>query len=247
MIEIHGVSKEFDLSKDRRISLKEWFVAPDHEEKRILRVLDNISLQVNPGELIGVVGENGAGKSTLLKVIAGILTPTEGHIETSGTVASILEVGIGFHGELTGRENAFVYGSLLGVPRSVMKRRMGHIEEFSGIGQFLDVPLRKYSTGMQMRLAFSVVLSVDPDIFLLDEVFAVGDQDFQEKSRNALTDLVKRGKSILLVTHDFALASSICTRVFYLTKAGHIIELNRPRNAEEISSQILGIHSRQLA
>lgn len=223
------LTKEFDLSRDRRKSIKESFIkivqGQENRSSTIVRVLDNVTFSINKSDMVGIVGQNGAGKSTLLKLLAGIYRPTSGDISISGTIASILEVGVGFHPELTGIENAILYGGVLGINRKQMKSMIPEIEEFSGLRGFMELPLRKYSSGMQMRLAFSVASSLDPDLLLLDEVFAVGDHDFQFKSQNRILSFLKKGKGIVLVSHDWSLIANICTRVLFVSRDGLVTEL----------------------
>ena len=180
-----GVSKEFILHIDRPRSLQEAFLQMFKRNQGARRkrfwALRDVSFAVGPGETLGIVGENGAGKSTLLKLIARILEPTTGHIQIAGRVASLLELGAGFHPDLTGRENIFLNGSILGLGRRAMRSRFDEIVDFAELHRFIDVPLKHYSSGMQVRLGFAIATSLDPDILLIDEVLAVGDESFQKK------------------------------------------------------------------
>jgi len=180
--------------------------------------LQDISFSVNRGDVIGVIGHNGAGKSTLLKVLSRITSPTHGEIAIRGRVASLLEVGTGFHPELTGRENIYLNGSILGMQRSQIEEHFDDIVEFSDIGKFIDTPVKRYSSGMYVRLAFSVAAHLDTDVLLVDEVLAVGDQKFQEKCLGKLDDVSASGRTVVFVSHNLASVSKLCSRVLVLDK-----------------------------
>jgi lipopolysaccharide transport system ATP-binding protein len=175
-----------------------------------------VSFRVEHGESLGIIGPNGSGKSTLLKLIAGIMKPDEGTITTQGSVAPILELGLGFHPELTVRENALVYGVLLGLSRKEVKVRSDSILEFAGLTRFRDAQLKNLSSGMQVRLAFSIVVQTDADIFLLDEALSVGDFEFQEKCVERFRDLKNEGRTIVLVSHNTEMVRSFCEKTLYL-------------------------------
>lgn len=178
--------------------------------------LDDISFEVHPGEAVGIIGRNGAGKSTLLKILSKITPPTKGKIITRGRIASLLEVGTGFHPELTGRENIFFNGSLLGMKRREIERKFDEIIDFSGVEKFLDTPLKHYSSGMQLRLAFSVAAFLEPEILVIDEVLAVGDAEFQKKCLGKMENVTKGGKTILFVSHNIQALSILCKTGIYL-------------------------------
>lgn len=181
--------------------------------------LDNVSFDIMPGEVIGVIGRNGAGKSTLLKILTGITPPTTGEIVMRGHVASLLEVGTGFHPELTGRENIFLNGAILGMTRAHIAENFDKIVEFAGIEKFLDTPVKYYSSGMYVRLAFSVAAHLDPDILLVDEVLAVGDAEFQKKCLGKMEEVTKTdGRTILFVSHNMAAIQNLCKRCILLEK-----------------------------
>ncbi len=221
---VKGVSKRYNLSADRRRALKGIVIRAIKREKsepsRYVTVLENVSFAVSRGDVIGVIGENGTGKSTLLKIISGILQPDSGKIEINGNIAPLLEIGLGFSPELTGRENALLYGSILGLTNSQTNSIMDGIAQFAELESFMDVPMRKYSSGMQMRLAFSVAMNVNPDIVLLDEVFSVGDQRFQAKSFSRLEKMINDNKAVLLVSHDANVIKKLCTKLVFLKKGG---------------------------
>ncbi len=178
--------------------------------------LRDVSFDVEEGEVLGIVGRNGAGKSTLLKVVSNVTTPTTGEVITRGTVGSLLEVGTGLHPELTGRENVFLTGSILGLRQRDLRRKYDDIVEFSGLDKFLETPIKHYSSGMQLRLAFSVAAHVEPDILVIDEVLAVGDAEFQRRCLQKLEEHVQAGRTILLTSHDLGAIQSLCTRALWI-------------------------------
>lgn len=195
--------------------------------------LKDISLDVMPGEVIGIIGKNGSGKSTLLKILTGITPPTEGEIIMRGRVASLLEVGTGFHPELTGRENVFLNGAILGMTKKEIARKFDEIVEFSGIGKFLDTPVKRYSSGMQVRLAFSVAAHMEPDILLIDEVLAVGDAEFQKKCMGKMEEVTQKdGRTILFVSHNLAAIKRLCAKTVLLDK-GKIVFYGDTKEAIE--------------
>jgi len=178
--------------------------------------LSGVSFDVRQGEVLGLIGRNGAGKSTLLKVLSRITEPTEGQVTLRGRVGSLLEVGTGFHPELTGRENIFLNGTILGMRRAEIARRFDEIVEFSGVERFLDTPVKRYSSGMQVRLAFAVAAHLEPEILLVDEVLAVGDAEFQEKCLGKMRDVTREGRTVVFVSHNLAAVRSLCTRALLL-------------------------------
>ena len=197
------------LVRDRRV--------PRPERSRFW-ALREVSFDIRRGENVGIIGLNGAGKSTLLKILSRITTPTTGSARLRGRVGALLEVGTGFHGELTGRENVYLYGAILGMTRAEMDRKFGAIVEFAEIGELIDMPLKRYSSGMHVRLAFSVAAHMDPEILILDEVLAVGDVTFQRKCIALATELRRRDATILFVSHNMFSIKMMCSRVIYLRK-----------------------------
>jgi len=185
--------------------------------------LRGVSLQIQRGEVVGIIGGNGAGKSTMLKLLSRITVPTEGRIRINGRIASLLEVGTGFHPELTGRENIFLNGAILGMRRTEIIRRFDEIVEFSEIGEFLDTPVKRYSSGMYVRLAFSVAAHLEPEILIVDEVLAVGDAAFQRKCLAKITSFAQSGRTVLFVSHNHEAVRNLCERVVWL-KGGHVEE-----------------------
>lgn len=213
-IDVNGVSKTYRVYRKPVDRLKGILFKSAPAE--FFTALKDITFSVNKGETIGVIGENGAGKSTLLKIITGVLTPTSGNIEVQGSVLSILELGTGFHPEFTGKENIFFYGDVLGFDRGFVKSRLDEIVSFSELGSFIDKPVKTYSSGMFMRLAFSIVTAFKPEILILDEVLAVGDIHFQRKSLNRIMEFKKSGGTILFCSHDTYHVRMVCDRALWL-------------------------------
>lgn len=216
LIEFHNVTKWFPHTSGRvllRTHIARWFGA---SPTRNFVALKNVSFQLEAGESLAVVGVNGAGKSTLLSLAAGLATPNQGRVIVNGRVAALLELGSGFHPDLTGAENLILNSALLGRSRKRTLELADRIVEFSGIGEFIDDPLRTYSSGMVMRLAFSIAIHTEPDILLLDEVLAVGDAGFQAKCHEALAVFRRDGKSILFVSHSPGLVREMCERALWI-------------------------------
>ncbi|MGD9048430.1 MAG: ABC transporter ATP-binding protein, partial [Anaerolineae bacterium] len=217
---VERVSKRFTLRHDRPRSFQELFLNLLHfrrtSSKEELWVLRDVSFEIEPGEMVGIVGENGAGKSTLLKLISRIINPTSGQIELEGRVAALLELGAGFHPDLTGRENVFLNGSILGFSKSEMIRIFDDIVGFSELERFVDVPIKHYSSGMRMRLGFSVAIHLQPNILLVDEVLAVGDQAFQHRCLDRINEMKQQGITIILVTHNLKEVQRMCDRAIWL-------------------------------
>lgn len=218
MIEVNNVSMHFRMPGDRISSLKEYVVQFLRGKLTFSEfiALQNVSFQVKKGEVLGLVGHNGAGKSTILKVISGILRPTEGSVALYGNVVPMLELGSGFDLEMTGRENIFLNGAILGYSEEFLNEKYDEIVEFSEIGQFINVPLRNYSSGMLARLAFSVATVVEPEILIVDEVLAVGDANFQQKSKKRMMELMGGGTTVLFVSHDLNQIRELCDHVVWL-------------------------------
>ena len=215
-------------------SLMRVFTAPFRAFKRngnhrnsdgeCIWALRDVSFEVERGEVVGIIGRNGAGKSTLLKVLTRITAPTEGHAIIYGRVGSLLEVGTGFHPELTGRENIYLNGAILGMRKKEINRKYDDIVEFSGVELFIDTPLKRYSSGMQMRLAFSVAAHLEPEILLVDEVLAVGDAEFQKKCLGRMGDFAKEGRTVLFVSHNMLSLQNLCTRGILLEKGRVVLD-----------------------
>ena len=184
--------------------------------RKDLKAVDDVSFEIKKGEVVGIIGHNGAGKSTLLKVISGILKPTDGELEVHGNIVPMLELGSGFDHDLTGRENVFLNGAILGYTEEYLKAKYDEIVAFSELGKFIDVPIRNYSSGMLMRLAFSIATVVQPEILIVDEILAVGDAAFQEKSKARMLELMSGGTTVLFVSHSLEQIREMCDRVIWL-------------------------------
>lgn len=217
-IRLRNVRQTFRVLHERPDTLRETFTRIFHltTHSRELQALKSISLDIREGEAVGVIGRNGSGKSTLLKLMAGILRPTSGTITVNGTISTLIELGAGFHGELTGRENILINGMLLGFSRKKMEAKINAIIAFSELGEFIDVPIRQYSTGMWMRLGFSIATETNPDILLIDEVLAVGDEAFQRKCLDRMLGFRKGKRIIVFVSHSMDAVRLLCSRVLLL-------------------------------
>lgn len=217
-VTVDGVSLGYFLDQGRAGTVKEAVIRllQGRRERQRLWALDNVSLEVERGEVVGVIGPNGAGKSTLMKVIARVLPPTSGRVVVRGLVAPIISLGAGFNTELTAIENIVLYGSLLGRDPGFMRDRVQPILEWAEVGEFGQVPIRNYSSGMLARLAFGVATDVEPDVLVVDEVFAVGDQNFRKKSQAKMEELISGGTAVVLVSHNMNLVGRLADRVMWL-------------------------------
>src|SRR5258707_6915943 len=223
-IRVEQLSKQYLLGKaSQQTMLRERLVSfiknPFAKETAVadtLWALREVSFCVKEGEVVGIIGRNGAGKSTLLKILSKITYPTTGRVKVCGRVASLLEVGTGFHEELTGRENIFLNGSILGMKQREVEAKLDQIIEFAGVERFIDTPIKRYSSGMRLRLGFAVAAHLDPDILIIDEVLAVGDAGFQKKCLNAMEDLRSGGRTVLFVSHNMAAVENLCTRAIWI-------------------------------
>ena len=220
IIRAEHVSMCFRMDTTRTTNLKEWFVKWLKREQKYEKfyALKDVSLEVERGEVLGIVGRNGSGKSTLLKVISGIYKPTEGRAVSAGRVAPMLELGSGFDPELTGVENIFLNGAILGFDEKHLKAKYDEILEFSELGEFIYQPLKTYSSGMVMRLAFSVATMVEPEILIVDEILAVGDSAFQRKSFERMMQIIRGGTTVLFVSHNMEQIRELCTKVMWLDR-----------------------------
>lgn len=241
-IDIANLTKRYSLSHSHRPdSLKSWLhglvkrntggTAESPAED--FWALKDVSLRIPQGECLALIGKNGSGKSTLLKILSRVVPPTSGQIRVRGRIASLLEVGTGFHPDLTGRENIFLNGAMLGCPEREIRRRFGAIVDFSGVARFLDTPVKHYSSGMYVRLAYSVAAHVDADVLLIDEVLAVGDAEFQEKCLDHLKHLRSSGATVIFVSHSPLLVKQLARRVVRLENGTLVDDSNRPSSTKD--------------
>jgi lipopolysaccharide transport system ATP-binding protein len=252
IIKVEKISKQYQVgARDAGYStLRETLVSTARAPLKMFRnggredqrfwALRDVSFEVNPGEVLGIIGRNGAGKSTLLKILSRITEPTTGRIELYGRMGSLLEVGTGFHPELTGRENIYLNGSILGMARNEVESKFDEIVDFAEIGKFLDTPVKRYSSGMYLRLAFAVAAHLEPEILVIDEVLAVGDAAFQKKCLNKMQDVSRRGRTVLFVSHNTAAVQTLCTRAILLNE-GMIVAIG---NVQQVVLEYLreGMH-----
>lgn len=243
-ITVTNLGKAYKVYPTRFARLKEWLLPFAKPRHTIKWVLQDISFSVNPGEAVGIIGINGAGKSTLLKMLTGTTQPTTGVIETQGRVAALLELGIGFHPEFTGRQNAVMAGQLLGLSLAKIQQLMPQIEAFAEIGDYMDHPVRVYSSGMQMRLAFAVATARRPDILIVDEALSVGDAYFQHKSFERIREFRKDGTTLLIVSHDKQAIQSICDRAILLN-GGQLAMQGEPEAVMDYYNAMLADHQNQ--
>ena len=234
-ISVDNVSMEYIIDRNGIKSIKEYVVSFIKGNLKVdkFQSLNDVSFAVNKGEVFGVIGKNGAGKSTLLKVISGILKPSNGSVKVHGTIAPLLELGSGFDSDLTGYENIFLNGSILGYSKQFLEENYQKIVDFSGLGDFIYSPIRTYSSGMMMRLAFSIAAVIVPDVLIVDEILAVGDAAFQKKSKQRMKELMSGGTTVLFVSHDLEQIRTMCDRVVWLEN-GKVRALGE---ADEICSQ----------
>jgi len=228
IIELRNVSKVFTLRLNRADNLKVRFLGLFNrnyrEQRRQFWALREVNLEVYEGETLGIIGPNGSGKSTLLRIIARILAPSQGMVKVQGQVAALIELGVGFHPELTGRENIYLNTSLYGLSKKETDKIYEEIVEFSELAEFIDQPLKNYSSGMYMRLGFSIAVQLEPDILLLDEILAVGDRGFQAKCLEKIDEIKERGHTIIFVSHNLKAIGDICDRVCLLNEGRMIKE-----------------------
>lgn len=240
VIRVENVSKTFKLPHEKNNSVKSAFINLKNKRKGYeeQKALNDVSFEVREGEFFGIVGRNGSGKSTLLKMLAGIYTPSKGRIEVAGKLTPFIELGVGFNPELTGRENIFLNGALLGFSRNDMAEMYDEIVKFAELDRFMDQKLKNYSSGMQVRLAFSIAIRAKSDILLIDEVLAVGDLDFQKKCYKYFFDLKNKNQTVILVTHDMSAVRTFCDRGALINQ-GHLVATG---SADQIASQYESIN-----
>ena len=225
-IRVEQAARRFKVYPREARRLKDVFVARGRSRARDVVAIRNLSFHVEPGGAVGLVGRNGSGKTTLLRLISGIIKPTSGAVEAGGRVGSLLELGAGFHPDMTGRENVFLNGSIHGLKRAYIREQLDEIVAFAGLEEFIDLPVRTYSSGMYMRLGFAIAAHIDADILLLDEVFAVGDEQFQRKCFGKIFEFKQRGGTIVFVSHDAAAVERLCDRAILLRDGG--VEFDGP-------------------
>lgn len=217
-ISVNNVTKSFKLFYDKPSTLKERLVFWNKKKADVRVILDNISLEIEKGETVALIGVNGSGKSTLLKLMTKIIYPTKGNIVTNGKITSLLELGAGFHPDFTGRENIYFNASIFGLSETEINNRLNDIISFSELDEIIDSPVRTYSSGQYMRLAFSIAINVDADILLIDEILAVGDQHFQDKCFEKLTELKNSDKTIVIVSHSLGSIKNLCHRGIWINE-----------------------------
>lgn len=215
-IKVKNMSKDFIIYGDKANTLKERIIRFSKTKKEVRNVLKNINVEIKKGETVALIGVNGSGKSTLLKLITKIIYPNRGSIKVSGKISSLLELGAGFHPDFSGRENIYFNASIFGLTKKEIDDRLEDIIEFSELGEFIDTPIRTYSSGMYMRLAFSVAINVDADVILIDEILAVGDQRFQDKCMKKMLELKSQGKTMVFVSHSKDAVEFLCDRAIWL-------------------------------
>lgn len=231
-ISLKGVSKKYSIGKQKDGSLRGTLGSMFSKKSASTEdfwALSDVSFDIQKGDVVGIIGKNGAGKSTLLKILSQITKPTEGRIEIEGRVASLLEVGTGFHPELTGRENVYLNGTILGMTRKEVAAKFDEIVAFSGVEKFIDTPVKRYSSGMYVRLAFAVAAHLEPEILIIDEVLAVGDAEFQKKCLGKMKDVAGEGRTVIFVSHDLAAVKKLC-RSAVLLKQGKVVSVGTTEN-----------------
>jgi ABC-type polysaccharide/polyol phosphate transport system ATPase subunit len=246
VIQVEKLSRRFRVSHERPDSVRELFARflKQKVEYHDFDAVRDVSFEIRNGEVVGIIGRNGSGKSTLLKMVAGVYKPSSGTVSVTGTVAPLLELGAGMHPELTGRENIILNGLMMGYSKSNMLKREQSIIDFADIGEFIDSPVKQYSSGMYMRLAFAVATEVDPQVLILDEVLSVGDAAFQAKCFKRMFEFREANKTILLVSHSLDTVSGLCTRVLVM-EHGRLVYDGRPDDAIRVYNERSGSHEHQ--
>ena len=228
MIRIKNVSMKFNMDIEKDFSMKQAFINFFTKKKKkkteYFWALKNVTFSVNKGDVVGLIGSNGAGKSTLLKVVSGVMKPTSGKVEVDGVISPMIELGAGFDMNLTARENIYLNGAILGYSKKFLDSKFDEIVEFSELKDFLDVPVKNFSSGMTAKLAFSIATIVDPEILIVDEILSVGDLRFQEKSKNKMMEMIKGGTTVLYVSHSLESIKELCNKVIWLNH-GQIVKM----------------------
>lgn len=245
MIEVNNVSMRFNLGIEKGFSIKQAFVDLFDAEKRKEKkkqeefwALKDVTFEVNKGEVIGFIGSNGAGKSTLLKVVAGVMKPTKGEVKVYGNICPMIELGAGFDMDLTARENIYLNGSVMGYSKKFIDSKFNEIVEFSELKEFIDVPVKNFSSGMIARLAFSIATIVEPEILIVDEILSVGDISFQAKSEQKMLNMIKGGTTVLFVSHSIQQIEKMCDRVVWIEK-GKIREIGDTKLCKKYEEEVL--------
>ena len=237
MIRVEHVSMKFNLGIEKNYSMKEAFIAMFDKKRRQkpteFWALDDLTFNVKKGEVVGLIGSNGAGKSTLLKVVSGVMKPTKGKVEVRGIISPMIELGAGFDLELTARENIYLNGAILGYSKEFLEEKFDDIVKFSELEEFLDVPVKNFSSGMTAKLAFSIATVVNPEILIVDEILSVGDFKFQEKSKGKMLEMIKGGTTVLYVSHSLESIKDLCDKVIWI-EHGKLIKMG---NAKEICDE----------
>ncbi len=219
VIKVKNISKSFSIKKEKKDTIKSYFLNPFHKvEEKKFQALKDVSFEIGKGEFVGLIGRNGSGKTTLLRLISGIYEPDEGNIEVNGRLTPFLELGVGFCPELSARDNIFLNGVILGMSKKILESKFDEIVEFAGVEEFIDTQLKNYSSGMQVRLAFSIAMQTNADIYLLDEVLAVGDIEFQKKCLDVVNKMKDGGKTILFVSHKMEDIEKHCSRTLVVNE-----------------------------
>lgn len=243
MIKVENVSMKFNLGIEKDNTLKKVFInflSFNFKHKMDeFWALKNISFEIKKGEVVGIIGSNGAGKSTLLKVVSGVMKPTKGNVHVNGVISPMIELGAGFDPELTARENIYLNGAILGYSKKFLEEKFDSIVEFSELRDFLDVPVKNFSSGMTAKLAFSIATVVNPEILIVDEILSVGDIKFQEKSKNKMMEMIKGGTTVLYVSHSLDSIKELCSRVIWI-EHGEIVKIG---DAKELCEEY---HKKQL-
>ena len=243
MIKANNVSMRFNLGIEKNFSLKQFFIdffSGKKKEKSEFWALSDVSFEVKKGEVVGFIGSNGAGKSTLLKVIAGVMKPTKGNVEIYGNICPMIELGAGFDMDLTARENIYLNGAVLGYSKEFIDQKFNEIVEFSELQDFLNVPVRNFSSGMVARLAFSIATIVDPEILIVDEILSVGDIAFQQKSENKMRSMIGGGTTVLFVSHSIEQIKKLCDRVVWLDH-GKVVKIGPAKELCEEYKKSVGL------
>lgn len=237
MIRVEHVSMKFNLGIEKNYSMKEAFIAMFDKKRRQkpteFWALDDLTFNVKKGEVVGLIGSNGAGKSTLLKVVSGVMKPTKGKVEVRGIISPMIELGAGFDPELTARENIYLNGAILGYSKEFLEEKFDDIVKFSELEEFLDVPVKNFSSGMTAKLAFSIATVVNPEILIVDEILSVGDIKFQEKSKGKMLEMIKGGTTVLYVSHSLESIKDLCDKVIWI-EHGKLIKMG---NSKEICDE----------